>query len=136
MRSEQREERRNWIVRAALFAPLVLLLVVAAMTWRAERRIETMTSHVVHDYAAIAAWQYARRATNALHHEAMQAFRGIAQGHQRSDARELLHPAARILDARTDHGPLLLRHARFVFTYETRTGRFEFAGGAVDDATR
>lgn len=56
------------------------------MTWRSERRIAAVTDRVVHDYAAIAVWQYARRANMALHDEVMQAFSGAPpMTHVRSD---------------------------------------------------
>ena len=72
------------VVYTALFAPLALLAVVTAMTWRAEQRYERVSERVVHDYAAIAAWQYAKRLGDGMHEEAMQAFRGVAEGHRRS----------------------------------------------------
>ena len=123
-------------MRAALFAPLILLIVVAILTWQAERRYEAMTGRIVHDYAAIAAWQYARRTDIALHEEAMQAFRGIAAGHQRAGRADTLLPPSSILAARSDSGPLLLRRARFAFVYDAGSGQLATAGGPVDDATR
>src|SRR5688572_14377357 len=88
-----RSDGTGRIVTAALCAPLVLLLVVAAMTWRSERRVAAVTDRVVHDYAAIAVWQYARRANMALHEEVMRAFAGPAgPAHQRTSASPMLEP--------------------------------------------
>src|SRR5829696_7948058 len=90
-------ERRGWIAYGAIFAPLLLLLVVTAMTWRAERRYAAVTQRVVHDYAAIAAWQYARRANMMLHDEATHAFRAISTCHQCVQGDAPLQTAATIL---------------------------------------
>ena len=66
-------------------AAYALLLFVAAMTWRAERRVATVTNQVVHDYAAIAVWQYSRRASMALHDQ--WSYRTLrAQRHGKSTA--------------------------------------------------
>lgn len=120
----------------ALFAPLILLLLAAVRTWRAEQRYAAVTHKVVHDYAGIAAWQYARSANMALHDEAMRAFSGIAQVHQRTSHAEVPQSPARILAARETSASLFLDNARFAFTYDSKSGRLESAGGAMDDATR
>ena len=121
---------------AALFAPLAVLVAVAVMTWRAEQRYRAVTQRVIHDYAAIAAWQYARRANNALHHETMHAFRGIADGHQRTSGHEVLVSPALILSAAADSVTTLLAHARFAFSFDVAGNELKVSGGAVDDATR
>src|SRR5215218_278984 len=64
----------SWVVPVALFLPLVLLLFVAGMTWRSEQRAAAVTDRVIHDYAGIAVWQYARRTNVAFHDEVMRAF--------------------------------------------------------------
>ncbi len=129
-------DHRGWIVSAALFAPLVLLLIAAIGTWRAEARYARVTERVIHDYAAIAAWQYVRRANVALHNEAMGALKGIAMGHRRtSEADPVLSPEA-ILTNRSASDPLFLREARFAFSYDGNTQRLETAGENVDEATR
>ncbi len=120
---------RSWIAFAALFAPLLLLTVVTAMTWRAERKYARVSARVVHDYAAIAAWQYARRASTALHEEVMAAFRGIASGHERAEVRSSeVHPE-RILKARGSTTSTLLDSARFAFVLDP-SGTFRSAGEA------
>src|SRR5687767_9477307 len=129
-------DRRGWIVSAALFAPLVLLLLIAAQTWRAERQYAAVTHRVVHDYAGIAAWQYARRANMALHDEIMSAFTGVASGHQRTGHLAALQSPASILAARDRRKSAFLDSARFAFTYDAGLRRLETAGGVVDDDTR
>ena len=127
---------RAWIVSAALFAPLLLLLLVAVRTWRAELRYAEVTHRVVHDFAGIAAWQYSRRANSALHDEAMRAFSAIAQGHQRSSAADRIHPPAAILAHRSAGDVAFLEHARFAFAYDARSRILETVGGRVSDDTR
>ncbi|HYN82922.1 MAG TPA: HAMP domain-containing sensor histidine kinase [Gemmatimonadaceae bacterium] len=129
-------DRRGWIVSAALFAPLVLLLVVALLTWRAERQYAAVTHRVVHDYAGIAAWQYARRANMALHDDIMSAFTGIASGHQRTAHLAELQRPTSILAGRATRKSVFLDSARFAFTYEAGSRNLETAGGVVDDKTR
>jgi signal transduction histidine kinase len=127
--------RTRWIAIAALYAPLLLLLVVAFRTWNAERRYAEVTHGIVHDYAGIAAWQYARRANIVLHDEAMSAFSGIAGGHQRMGAGDRLQSPDAIVAARATKGGAFLDHARFAFTYDVGSGQIDFAGGFVDAET-
>ncbi len=129
-------DRRRWIVSAALFAPLLLLLFFGARTWRAEQRYAAVTHRVVHDNAAIAAWQYARRANADLHDETMRAFAGIATGHQRTGANERLQPPEAIIAAPRGSSSALLGNARFVFTYDARSRSLVTAGGDGDNETR
>ena len=136
MPAARSDERRWWITVLAMFAPVLLLAVVMAMTWRAERQYAAMTRRVINDYAAIAAWQYARRVNGALHDETMNAFRGIAAGHQRTSYSHPLAPAGEILEARTDTGPPLLVHGRTAFTYNFRSGELELAGDSLDVSAR
>jgi signal transduction histidine kinase len=127
-------DRRGWIVSAALFAPLVVLLVVAGRTWRAERRYAAVTERVIQDYSGIAAWQYARKADAALHTEVMHAFGGIASGHRRVDPQAALEPPNAILAIHGTGQSALLDSARFVFTYDAESEQIETAG-TVDEAT-
>ena len=129
-------DRKGWIVSAALFAPLILLLLVGLQTWRAERQYAAVTHHVVHDYAGIAAWQYARRANIGLHDDVMSAFAAIASGHQRTGQVHRLQPAASILAGRTTRKSVFLENARFAFAYDAGSGHLETAGGVVEDKTR
>src|SRR5688500_18061945 len=117
-RPDKRADRRGWLLTGALFAPLVLLLAVAAMTWQTERRYAVVTDRVIHDYAAIGAWQYARRASARLHDEAMAAFQSIAEpgAHLRSGPRDSLVSPALLLTADTARSALL-RGARFAFSF-------------------
>lgn len=126
----------RWVTSAALFAPLILILLVTARTWSAERRYAVLTHKVIQDYAGIAAWQYARRANMMLHEEAMHAFGGISKGHQRTGMIERLESPQAILSGRGKHRSAFLDHARFAFTYEAHQGRLESAGGAIDGETR
>lgn len=121
---------------AALFAPLLLLLVVAVRTWQAEQRYAAVTHRVVHDYSAIAAWQYARRANAVLHDEAMAAFKGIAVGHQRIGSAAPMSPPSAILVQTLSNNSVFLRKTRFAFAYDAASGRLESAGGEVDADTR
>lgn len=116
--SDRRADRRGWLLTGALFAPLALLLVVAAMTWRTERRYAVVTDRVIHDYAAIGAWQYARRASTKLHDEAMAAFHSIAEpgAHLRRGPRDSLVSPALLLTADTARSAFL-RGARFAFSF-------------------
>ena len=116
--SDRRADRRGWLLTGALFAPLALLLVVAAMTWRTERRYAVVTDRVIHDYAAIGAWQYARRASTKLHDEAMAAFHRIAEpaAHLRRGPGDSLVSPALLLTADTVRSAFL-RGARFAFSF-------------------
>jgi len=116
--------------------PLLVLLAVAVMIWRAERRYAAVTHRVLHDYAAIAAWQYARGANSALHDEAMQAFMTVTMEHQRTGPSDQLKPAASLLVQRANRPSVVRDSARFAFTYDVSARRLETAGGQVDDATR
>ena len=110
--------RRSWIAYAAVCAPLVLLLAVTVMTWRTEQGFRRVSDRVVHDYAAIAAWQLARRASTALHDEVMAAFGGIAPGHMRTGPGAPLVPPQRLLDARDESSSAFLRQASLAVTRE------------------
>lgn len=128
------EERRGWLVATALCTPLVVLLVVAAMTWRAEQRYARVTERIVHDYASVAAWQYARAANGALHEAIMGAFGPVSKSHQRTGPDSPLLPPSRLLDA---SGPrsTLRSAARVAFTYDAATDSLGTAGPA-DDSLR
>ena len=128
------EERRGWLVATALCMPLLVLLIVAASTWRAERRYAQVTERVVHDYASIAAWQYARAANTALHEAIMGAFGPVSKTHQRTGPSSPWLPPARLLDG--NGSPSVLRSAaRIGFTYDATTDSLTTAGPA-DAATR
>src|SRR5687767_3263678 len=79
-RLSERRDPAARVVTAALFAPLALLLIVTAMTWRSERRIAVVTDRVVHDYAALVAWQFVRTASRTLLDEAMEAVSHMPEG--------------------------------------------------------
>src|SRR5688572_4930562 len=129
-------ERTRWMASTALFVPLLLLLVVAARTWSAERRYAAVTHKVVQDYAGIAAWQYARTANMVLHDEAMRAFSGISKGHQRTGAASPLDSPEAILAPRATTGSVVLDNARFAFTWDAASSRITSAGGVMTDDTR
>ena len=135
MASRVTEERRGWLVAAALCMPLLVLLVVAGITWRAERRYARVTERVLHDYASIAAWQYARAANAALHDPIMAAFGPVAKTHQRTGPSSTLLPPDALL--RRDGPPSELRSgARSAFTYDATTDTLVLAGADVDQASR
>ncbi|HVF38926.1 MAG TPA: HAMP domain-containing sensor histidine kinase [Gemmatimonadaceae bacterium] len=134
--SGARVDRTRWIASVALFTPILLLLLVALRTWRAEQQYAAVTHKVIHDYAGIAAWQYARRANTVLHDEAMRAFAGVAKGHQRTAASATLESPETMLAARPTADALLLDHARFAFTYDAKSRRLQVAGDSVDNDTR
>ncbi|MEX2179058.1 MAG: HAMP domain-containing sensor histidine kinase [Gemmatimonadaceae bacterium] len=121
---------RRWLVAAALFTPVLLLAVVTAMTWRAERTYAQVTDRVVHDYAAIAAWQYARRASEALHDEVMAAFLGCCAGHMRLGAAPRLASPHSLLATRPDTASAFLGTARLAFTWDASSGRTVYASDA------
>ncbi|MBA3559608.1 MAG: HAMP domain-containing histidine kinase [Gemmatimonadaceae bacterium] len=129
-------DHKRWIVSAALFAPLLVLLLVTVRTWRAELRYAAVTHRVVHDFASIAAWQYSRRASTAVHDETMRAFSGIAKGHQRTGSADHIQPPAGILAYRPTRDVAFLEHARFAFAYDASSRILETAGRTVDDDTR
>ena len=135
MSSRVTEERRGWLVAAALCMPLVVLLAVAGITWRAEQRYARVTERVLHDYASIAAWQYARAANGALHEAIMAAFGPVSKTHQRTGpSTPLLAPAALL---RLDGPPSELRSAaRGIFTYDATTDALRMTGPEADQATR
>ena len=125
------EERRGWLVATALCTPLLVLLVVAAITWRAEQRYARVTERIVHDYASVAAWQYARATNEALHESIMGAFGAVTRSHQRTGPYSPLLPASRLLD---QSGPpsKLRSTARVAFTYDAASDSLETAGPADD----
>jgi signal transduction histidine kinase len=124
------------VVAAALFTPLVLLLIVAAMTWRSERRAAAVADRVVHDYAAIAVWQYARRVNSALHEIVMGAFSGgPPPAHQRTNPETAPDPPSMLLAH--DHGDSsrFRESARFAFNYDPATDRLDAAGDTLGART-
>ena len=124
------------VITGALFAPLVLLLIVAGMTWRSERRVAAVTDRVVHDYAAIAVWQYARRANMALHEEVMHAFPHPASaGHQRTGSPAVSESPAALLAGDSSTTSSFNRHARFAFVYDATTGELETSGSPIGART-
>ncbi len=127
-------DRTSAILTTALFAPILLLVVVLAMTWRAERRVAVVTDRVVHDYAALAAWQYARRANMAVHDEVMRVFGPAPGGHQRTRGSSTsLTPAILLSNARTSDG--LMSRPEFAFTYDPVNGTLTTAPDGVNAAT-
>lgn len=121
------EERRGWLVAAALCLPLLVLLAVALITWRAEQRYARVTERVVRDYASIAAWQYARAADSVLHAPIMAAFGPVSRSHQRTGAASTWLPASALL--RHDGSTSVLRSAaRSAFTYDATTDGLQMAG--------
>ena len=123
------------IVDAAVWAPLVLLLVVTLMTWRSERRQAAIQSGVLRDYAAIAAWQYARRANMALHEEVMHAFTRVAPGHMAEGAATDFTPED-VLTGHASASTPMLRSARYAFRYTPANGSLEVAPPAFTDTAR
>ena len=131
-----RSDGTGRVIRAALFAPLLLLVVVAGMTWRSERRVAAVTDRVVHDYAAIAVWQYARRANTALHDEVMRAFSGSpSPAHQRGAAAMAIEPPSALLSNSGASTSSFRRGARFAFNYDPSTGRLDLAGDTIGSRT-
>src|SRR5687768_12343643 len=128
-RLSERRDPAARLVTAALFAPLALLLIVTAMTWRSERRIAVVTDRVVHDYAAIAVWQYARHASRTLHDEAMEAVSHMPEGTRvRSEmSAQLDHPST-LLAGRGSSDNVFVKHAEFAFTFEADSDRLTIAG--------
>ena len=118
----------SWIVVIALFLPLLLLLVVAGMTWRAERRVAAVTDRVIHDYAAVAVWQYARRANRALHDQVTRTFSPPGIREHEPGRHPMPASAAAILARKDTLRPALLRAARVAFIYRTGTGELDVAG--------
>ena len=132
-----RSDGTGWVVTAALFTPLVLLLIVAGMTWRSERRVAAVTDRVVHDYAAIAVWQYVRRANTLLHEEVMHAFSEPGSpGHQRANARTAVEPASALLAHRGASASTFHQRARIAFSYDPVTERLDAAGDTIGTRTR
>jgi signal transduction histidine kinase len=125
------KDAMRWIAPAALFAPLVVLLLVAANTWKTERQYAAVTHKVTRDYAGIAAWQYARRANTVLHDEAMHAFSGILSGHQREAATGPALSPSTILSAQPAHSSVFLQNARFAAVYDAATDRLDIAGEGI-----
>ena len=125
---------RRSVVVAAIWAPVALLLIVAVMTWRAERRQAAVDRQVVHDYAAIAAWQLARRVNMALHDETMHAVSGVVAGHMRSASTPPLVDSGVLLH-RGDDARAFTQNALFALRYEPGTGVVHTAG-AMDSVTR
>ena len=124
------------VITAALFAPLVLLLIVAVMTWRSERRVAAVTDRVVHDYAAIAVWQYVQRANTALHDEVMRAFPGhTPSAHQRTGSAVASESPAVLLAGDGSSGSSFHRGPRFAFVYDAATGRLDTSGVAIGPQT-
>ena len=115
--------------------PLLVLLAVAGITWRAEQRYARVTQRVVHDYASIAAWQYARAANSALHDPIMAAFGPVSKSHQRTGPASPLLPPSQLLDR--DEPPSMLRSsATMAFTYDATTDRLETVGTEGDERAR
>lgn len=131
-----RNDRTGIIVAAALLTPLILLLAVAGMTWRAERRMAGVAERVAHDYAAIAVWQYARRATNALHDEVMRTFGPGPAGHLRAGPATPSPRADELLALRRSRRTAFLDSARFAFVLDPEGERFDVAGGDVPALVR
>ena len=129
------EDRRGWLVGAALCMPLLVLLVVAGITWRAEERYERVTQRVVHDYASIAAWQYARAVNGALHDAVMAAFGPVTKSHQRTGPSSPLLPAASLLN-RAETASDLRSQAQVAFTYDAAADRLDIAGAEVSEAAK
>lgn len=123
-----RLDRSDWLVGAALSAPLLFLLVVTAMTWRSERHMTEVTARVVHDYSAIAVWQYARKTSQLLHDETMHALSEQPGAHMRSGSRMPLVSPSALLARRDSPSPPFLSLATHTFTYSGTSRQLLMAG--------
>ena len=108
--------RRSWVAYAAVCTPLVLLAAVTYMTWRTEQGFRRVSDRVVHDYAAIAAWQLARRAGTALHDEVMAVLDSVAPAHARMRPGEPLPSPERLLRKDQRSASAFLQRAGFAFS--------------------
>jgi signal transduction histidine kinase len=122
------------VVAVALFCLLLLVVGLTMHARAAERSQRDTAGRALRDYAAVAAWQYARRTTDALHNAVAMAM--LPDHHRATVGAELPSPVTLLKRDSTATKCELLRQARVAFLVDVRTLRMETAGDTLDAATR
>jgi signal transduction histidine kinase len=122
------------VVAVALFCLLVLVIGLTVHARAAERSQRNTAGRALRDYAAVAAWQYSRRATNALHNAVGMAM--LPDHHTGPRGAKLPPPSALLKRDSVATACELLRKARVAFFVDLATLRLDVAGDSLDAVTR
>src|SRR3712207_2684774 len=134
MRANRGVDGGQAVVAIALFCLLLLVVGLTVHARAAERSQRDTAARALRDYAAVAAWQYARRAAEALHNAVAVA---MLPDYHRAPVGSKLPPPSTLLKRDSAATKCeLLRRARVAFLVDLRTLRLEVAGDSLDAATR
>jgi signal transduction histidine kinase len=123
------------VVAVALFCLLLLVIGLTVHARAAERSQRETASRALRDFAAVAAWQYARRADGTLHNAVSIAM--LPESHSAPLGTKLPAPSTLLRkDSSAVTSCAILRKARVAFLVDLRTGRLDVAGDELDAATR
>src|SRR5688572_11195676 len=123
------------VVAVALFGLLALVIGLTVHARAAERSQRRTADRALRDYAAVAAWQYARRASDELHSAAAGAL--IPSGNYlRASRGSKLAPPSSLLEVDTTVVTCwIAKRATSAFLVDLRTGRVDAAGDDLGPAT-
>jgi signal transduction histidine kinase len=122
------------VVAVALFCLLLLVIGLTVHARAAERSQRATAGRALRDYAAVAAWQYSRRAGDALHNAVAMA---MLPGHHTGPRGTKLSPPSALLKRDTVATACeLLRKARVAFLVDLGSRQLDVAGDSLDAATR
>jgi signal transduction histidine kinase len=124
------------IVAVALFCLLLLVVGLTVHARAAERSQRETAGRALRDYAAVAAWQYARRASDALHNAVGMAMLPAGDYHGARLGTRLPPPSMLLKGDTAATACALLRKARIAFLVDLGTLRLDAAGDSLDAGTR
>ena len=124
------------VVAVALFCLVALVIGLTVHARSAERSQRRTADRALRDYAAVAAWQYVRHASDALHTASAGSL--IPSGdHLRAAQGTRLPPPSTLLNVDTTVVTCwIAKRAQSAFFVDLRTGRLDVAGKDLGAATR
>jgi signal transduction histidine kinase len=120
-------------------AMLVLLAVVGVavhQTRRAERSYEATAQRALRDYAAVAAWQFARRASDELHQDVSTAMSSVGTRIEAEGRAGGALPSPDTLLVRDTTACAIRQHATLAFRLDLARRTLITAGDSLDATTR
>jgi signal transduction histidine kinase len=135
-RRERGQNGGQAVVAVALFCLVGLVIGLTVHARAAERSQRRTADHALRDYAAVAAWQYVRRASDALHSASAGSL--IPSGdYLRASRGTALPPPSVLLNVDTSIVTCwIAKRARSAFFVDLGSGRLDVAGDELGAATR
>jgi signal transduction histidine kinase len=139
-RSLRRSALTTSVIVAALLLPVGLATVLLIQNRRAQSRQQAIVQNALHEYAAVAAWQFTRRVGESLHDVAIQATHRVSDlvdaqtaGRNGLATRE---PATLLVRDSTFTTCSVLAKARFAFRIDVQTRLLVVTDSSIGRADR